>query len=193
VAGVLLNRSPANARDLAALVLNQLSWKARQIRFDEANQLQLFWGHSKTHGCIPRSENASRDILLGLVRDRLLLHDVQLEKEAFAAGDKRADLQATAVIDGKRIVVPIEIKKDNHPDLWTAWRDQLEQRYTTNPATDGIGIYLVLWFNWRPKASPERMKPRSAEHVAELFSKIIPADRWSHLFGLVIDLSSRDG
>lgn len=193
VAGVLLNSKPASARDLAALVVSQLSWKARQIRFDEANQLQLFWSDTEKHGSMPRSENASRDVLLGLVRERLLLQGVQLEKEAFAAGDKRADLQATAVIDGRRIVVPIEIKKDNHPDLWTAWREQLERRYTTNPASDGIGIYLVLWFNWKPKASPNRQKPQSAKHVAEMFSTMIPSDRWNHLFGLVIDLSSREG
>jgi len=50
---------------------------------------------------------------------------VQIEKESYAAADKRADLQASTIADGRRIIVPIEVKKDDHPEVWTAWRDQV--------------------------------------------------------------------
>ncbi len=42
--------------------------------------------------------------------------------------------------------MPIEIKKDSHPDVWKAMHDQLMAMYTIDPETDGYGIYLVLWF-----------------------------------------------
>ena len=40
----------------------------------------------------------------------------------------------------------MEVKKNTHPQLWSALRDQLIGQYVRDPATDGYGIYLVLWF-----------------------------------------------
>ena len=42
--------------------------------------------------------------------------------------------------------MPIEIKKNEHRDLWTACKDQLIEQYTIEPATGGFGIYVVLCF-----------------------------------------------
>lgn len=195
VAGMLLNKAPVNPRDMAALIIDQLRGIAQRIRFEETNQLDLFWEpddkeeDKKKRKRKPKTENECRDILHSLLRDRLLKIGVQIEKESFAAGDKRADLQGSTIANGERIVVPIEIKKENHTGVWSAWWDQLEARYTNNPAAKGIGIYLVLWFGDKPKKSPAGVMPRTAEHMAQLFSENIPADRWNKIHGLVIDLS----
>lgn len=191
VTKVLLNDAPANARDMAALLVDQLTWIAKRIRFDETNQLDLFWEKDKTGRAKPKTENACRDTIQAMLRDRLLRIGVQIEKEAFAAGDKRADLQGSIVSQGERIVVPIEIKKEDHPSVWSAWGDQLEARYTANPAAQGIGVYVVFWFGEKPKPNPKKVRPSSAEHMAQLLSSELPADRWSHIYGLVIDLSKR--
>jgi len=191
VAQVLLNKAPANARDMAALIVDQLKGIAQRIRFEETNQLDLFWRLDGNGERKPKIENDCRDILHGLIRDPLLRMGVQIEKESFAAGDKRADLQGSGIAHGERVVVPIEIKKDDHAEVWIAWWKQLEARYAANPAAKGIGIYLVLWFGYGSKKSPTGVMPRSAEQMAQLLSEAMPADRWNRLYGLVIDLSPR--
>lgn len=193
VTKVLLNDAPANARDMATLLVDQLTWIAKLIRFDETNQLNLFWEKDKKGRAKSKTENACRDTIQAMLRARLLRIGVQIEKEAFAAGDRRADLQGSIVSQGERIVVPIEIKKEDHPSVWSAWGDQLEARYTANPAAQGIGVYVVFWFGEKPKPSPKKIRPRSAEHMAQLLSSEIPADRWGSIHGLVIDLSQRTG
>lgn len=192
VANIILNRQPANAKDMALLLIDRMIWLAKRIRYEETNLLHLFWERVGSNDVKPKSENACRDILQGLVRDCLLLSGVQIEKEAMAAGDRRADLQVSTWNRGARIVVPVEIKKENHPGVWTAWWDQLEARYTANPGANGIGIYIVLWFGHNPKSNPSKIQPRNAEHMAKLLGDTIPNDRRNRIFGLVMDLSLMD-
>lgn len=189
VAQVLANASPANARDMAELIREHLIVIAQKIQFEETNSLELFYQPTGKKTNRPKAENDCRNVLHDLLRDRLLKKDVQIEKESYAAGDKRADLQGSAIAKTGRIVVPVEIKKDNHPEVWTAWRDQLERRYSASPYAEGIGIYLVLWFGHSTKAAPNGTKPKSAKHMAEMLSAVIPDDRRWHIVGLVIDLS----
>lgn len=201
VAQVLLNKAPANARDMAELVRDHMRQLAQRIQFEESNWLESFYrpaarGKTRKHGAgkgpqatQPKIENDCRDLVQGLLRDRVLLLNVQIEKESYAAGDRRADLQATTIAEGRRIIVPIEVKKDDHPAVWAAWRDQLAARYTSNPAAEGMGIYLVLWFGHRSTRTPDGVKPMSAEHMASLLNALIPPERRPHIAGLVVDLS----
>lgn len=192
VAEVLANRAPANARDMAILILDQMTRLAQRIRDSNPNQLDLFWEPDGRGGRKPRGENECRDVLLGLIRPQLQLQNVTLEKEVPSAADKRADLQGSTLIRGELVVVPVEIKKENHTTVWSAWWDQLEARYTKNPAAAGIGIYLVLWFGYAVKNHPSGARPQSAEQAAALFTTDMPADRNGRTFGLVIDLSPRE-
>ncbi len=192
VANILLNRQPANAKDMALLLIDRMIWLAKRIRYEETNLLHLFWEPDGLNDVKPKGENACRDILQSLLRERLLLSGVQIEKEAMAAGDRRADLQVSTLNRGERIVVPVEIKKENHLGVWTAWWDQLEARYTANPGAKGIGTYIVLWFGHNPKSNPSKIKPLDAEHMAKLLGESMPNDRRNRIFGLVIDLSLRD-
>jgi len=41
-------------------------------------------------------------------------------------------------------------------DLWRAVANQLLSRYANDPATDGLGIYLVLWMEPTRTASLEK-------------------------------------
>jgi len=189
VANVLANEAPANARDMAELIREHLILVAQKIQFEETNLLELFYQSNGGKAKKSKTENACRDVLQSLLRDRMLQRKVQIEKESYAAGDKRADLQGSMIVRTSRIVVPVEVKKNSHPDVWTAWRDQLERRYSANPSAEGMGIYLVLWFGGKTKISPDGSRPTSAKHMAEILSALIPIDRRWHIAGLVIDLS----
>ncbi|SAK47916.1 hypothetical protein AWB80_01160 [Caballeronia pedi] len=189
VANVLANKQPANPRDMAELLRDQLIQVGNKIHFEETNQLDLFYDRDKKGVFIPKSENACRDVLLGLLRIPLALRSVQIEKESLAAADKRADMQTSIVVQGGRKIVPVEIKKDNHPELWHAWRDQLEPRYMRNPDAESIGVFIILWFGQATKVGPDKEKPKSAKEMAEMVSALMPAEYDGHIVGLVLDLS----
>ena len=160
----LANGPPANAGDLAALLLDRLRDIAEEVRTGNANGWRLCWNegrHRRPHE--PKHENSCRDALLLVLRERLA-GAADAQPEGHYANDRRADVRVAC----GSFHVPIEIKKDSHPDLWSALHDQLIARYTQDPATDGYGIYVVLWFGaggppppGRP-AAPQRRRTRNA-------------------------------
>jgi hypothetical protein len=193
VAHTLANQSPANALDLAALVIDQLRIIERKLHGDETNGLYLFRRDDKV---TPKVEPDCRDVLLDKLREPLLKHQVQLEREASAAHDKRADIRPTATVRGRRVVVPVEVKKDDYKgdrekrwSLWTAWREQLDKLYVIDPAAQGVGIYLVLWFGMKPLATPEGVLPVIASDLQRLLVERIPPEERGRLQVVVLDLS----
>lgn len=193
VALALAGEAPANALDLAALVRLHLQDLQAHVRGDDTNSLRLFWRDPTADGRQPRIENECRDVLLGKLRGPLIAKHVSLHKETARAEDTRADLHAETVIAGQRKCVPIEIKKEDHPKLWTAWRDQLALSYMTDPASEGVGIYLVLWFAHQPRADGQGAIPATAQQLeAQLTDLIAPEDRL-RLQVCVLDLSLSTG
>ena len=189
VALMLANRAPVNAADLQALVVDQLLGLEKEIRGNDSNILDQFWTDKLVDGSRkPQIENVCRDRLKPLLRSKLQPLTVQLDKESYAAGDKRMDLRASILADGKRRMVPIEIKKDSHVNVWTAWRDQLDKQYLNEPDTRGYGIYLVLWFGPEPKAF-DGVKPKDPEEMAAMLRGRIPAADRFRVAVVVMDLS----
>lgn len=191
----LYSREPANVADLAALTVDHLRQLGKELRHCDCNDIAMFWRDppsSKSAPTKPRTphvENTCRDRLMHVLRERLHKASVQLEKEASAARDARSDLRVSAIINTHRVIVPIEIKKEDHKHVWTAWRDQLDTRYTNDPATHGYGIYLVLWFGYAPKSSPEGARPQSANDLERLMRALIPETDRHRLQVVVLDLS----
>lgn len=189
IAQALSGQAPANVLDLAALAMQHLQVLQDRLRGDETNSLRQFWRDPDSNGWRPRTENECRDLLLDKLRDRLDRQCVSIHKEAAHANDTRADLRVEAIAMGQRRVVPIEIKKENHPHVWTAWRSQLEQRYMTDPAAEGVGIYLVLWFGSQPRADETGVVPASAQEFAERLTLLVPRADRVRLQICVLDLS----
>jgi hypothetical protein len=185
VANVIANGAPANPQDLAVLVLHHLAAVEAQMRGDDTNALALF---RRDDGKTPKSENECRDVLLPRVRAKLMPLGVGLEKESQAARGTRADLRAEFRQSGRRIAVPIEIKKEDHPDLWSAWRTQL-RFYALDPDTEGVGIYLALWFGVSARPSPDGTRLTSAEALGTQLSESIPKEMRTKLHVAVLDLS----
>ena len=93
----------------------------------------------------------------------------------------------------QRSLIPIEIKRAFHPDLWTAMRTQLIDRYAQDPAAQGHGIYLVLWFGPgnanRLKPHPMRLPVPNPAALARLLEAALRPDERSRIQIVVLDVS----
>jgi hypothetical protein len=83
--------------------------------------------------------------------------------EARVTGDDRCDIKVRAL----SVTLPVEVKGYWHPELWSAWRTQLGDRYAREPSSAGRGIYLVLWFGRKrlkhPASRSRIVDPRALE------------------------------
>lgn len=186
VARVLCQGRPAHIADLQALVVDHLRCIESELRGDPAFQLRRFWQDDGR----PRDEEDCRDILLALLRPLLERQQVDLQAESRAAAAKRMDLRASAISPaGRRFSLPIEAKKDNHREVWTAWRTQLQALYTIDPSAAGRGLYLVFWFGVDSRPSPEGRRPHSAADLeTRINARLRESDR-PQLAVTVMDLS----
>ena len=139
----LASGAPANVADLSALTLEHLYEIARTIRDSNTSDWKQYWNidhHKRAQN--PRPEDACRDTLLSVLRNRLIRLGIEVQPEGRYANDKRADIR----VSYEGFNVPVEIKRSCHRNLWSAVRSQLMARYVVDPGTDGHGIYLVFWF-----------------------------------------------
>ena len=187
----LANRAPANRADLMALTLDHLREIGRDLRGADTSALRLYWKEGVDGAMSPKDENECRNLLLERLRARLLPLGVHVVPERLAADDKRADLRVEFTAAGRQLAVPIEIKKEDSDNLWLAWRDQLQALYTIDPAADGHGIYLVLWFGRKPRPSPEGEKPAGAKDLEQRLAERVPSTDRARLAIRVLDLSLR--
>ena len=185
----LANRAPANRADLMALTLDHLRDIERHLRGSDSFELKFFWNAKVGGAMTPINENDCRDLLLAKLRDRLSPLGIHVVPERRAANDKRADLRVEFMAGGQQLAVPVEIKKENNDSLWLAWRDQLQSLYAIDPAADGYGIYLVLWFGHRPRSSPEGERPAGADDLGRRLTERIPSTDRARLAVHAMDLS----
>lgn len=148
VLATLDNLTPANAADLAALALDRLDELSATIRHSNTNDWRQFWNEDEYgQPDRPKREESCRDALLKSLRT-LLPDGVDAQPEGQYAANRRADIRLSCA----DFHVPIEIKKQSHPALYRAARDQLVAKYAQDPATGGHGIFLALWFGDPEKA-----------------------------------------
>ena len=143
--------TPSNAGDLAALLVDRLCELAVKIRTGNTDDWRQYWNEKPR---TPRLENFCRDALLSDLRERLL-DGIDAQREGQYARDKRADIRVAC----QDFQVPVEVKKNGSRDLWSALKKQLIKQYTSDPATDGYGIYLVFWFG-KNSTQPPPTGPR---------------------------------
>ena len=185
------NKQPATVADLHAVLVEHLDDMRKRIHTENTDIYRMFWnldGHGRLVS--PRPEEACRDDLITLLRQRLAPLGISLEPEGHMAGDRRADI--SAVMPARKILC--EIKRDYHPDVWTAPDGQLERFYTHDPEALGFGIYLVFWFgDGRPSAIPlppdGQLRPMSAAEMEAMLRARLPADRAARTAIIVIDVT----
>lgn len=174
VIAALRDGPPAGAGDLRELAVDRLERIAEEVRATNDNFWRQFWNEDpKTREKTPRHEDACRDAILSRLRP-ILPPGCDAQPEGQYAGNRRADLRVT----GGRWNVPVEIKKNTHADLWRAVRNQLLPRYTNDPATEGLGIYLVLWFGPRRTVTAKTGRPATPEALRKrLLDELTDAER----------------
>ena len=96
------------------------------------------------------------------------------QPEGQYASNRRSDIRVAS----GQWNIPIEIKKNSHRDVWRAVRNQLLPRYTTDPETEGLGIYLVLWFGPQLTAVGEGRRPATPGELRDrLMANLVPEER----------------
>ena len=178
----LADGPPASAADLRELVVDRLEQVGEEMRTTNANPWRQFWTEDKRQNK-PKDENACRDSLLAMLVPRLPGCDAQPEGQY--ASNRRADIR---VASGDWNI-PIEIKKSSHRSLWRAVRTQLLPGYTTDPATGGLGIYLVLWFGPNLTAIGEDRKPKTAPELRDRLEANLTPDEGRRTAVIVLDVT----
>ena len=105
--------------------------------------------------------------------------------------DKECDL---VVLQGTERLLPIEVKHHYNPELWTAWRTQLDRLYTRDAKAGGLGIYLVLWSGEAkgrrmPKPPNGLKRPANAAELGSALESLIPEGARHRLRVIVVDIS----
>ena len=183
------NRNPANAADLAALTFDCLHEIARNIRDGNTSDWRQYWNmNSKNPPETPKHEDHCRDALLSDLRLKLRPLEIDAQPEGRYADEKRADVRVS--YDGFN--VPVEIKKSDHHELWSAVKTQLMAKYTRDPGADGYGIYLVFWFGEQHcQMPPEGARPTNAHNLQVRLLDTLSPDEKVKISICVIDVSKR--
>ena len=178
---------PANVADLAALTFDFLTELARTIRDGNTNDWRQYWNldqNSHRKRLKPMHEDHCRDRLLSDLQARTGPLGIDATPEGRYADEKRSDIR----VSYGGFNVPVEIKKSDHRNLWSAIRNQLTEKYTRGAG--GYGIYLVFWFG-KENCQPPESGPRpssAAELEKRLLATLSPEE--ARMIGIcVIDVS----
>ena len=86
--------------------------------------------------------------------------------------------------------VPVEVKKSTHRDLWSAARNQLIAKYTSDPATRGYGVYLVFWLGESDcQPAPSGPRPSTAEELRRRLQATLTDHEARKISICVVDVS----
>ena len=187
---------PASAADLAALVVDKLEELADRIRNSNTDDWQQYWhtdpgdpqGRNVTR---PKSEHSCCKALLSDLELLLEPYKVDVQPEGRHAEEKRSDLIAICA----HHTVPIEIKKTDSKDLWTAIEQQLIPKYLRDPKCSGYGIFLVFWHghDHLRRAPPNGPPPRSPEELRKQLEAPLTLAQRRTITIMVVDLSAPPG
>ena len=186
VCHVLNDGSPANPGDLAALLVDRLDEIAASLRTRNSDEWRHYWNEDQyARPCKPKPENSCRKALLSVLQKRLP-PSVDAQPEGMYASDRRADIRVAC----NGFHIPVETKRDNHRQLWSAIRSQLIEGYANDPATGGYGIYLVFWFGrgGTPR-SPSGLRPAGPDELREQLEASLSEEQRRTISVRVVDVS----
>lgn len=189
VIATLADAEPANVADLKALVVDALNEIGEEIRHGNTDGYKTFWNIG-AHGKAMEEhvdENTARDRLLEYLRPKFRHLDVVAEPEVRYAEDKRADI----AVYSRGMKLPIEIKRDDHKEIWAAAENQLKKQYSRDPASEGNGVYLVFWLDGKEMKTPPKgvKKPTNAAELKQALQLTIPESSAGLIEVVVIDAS----
>lgn len=134
VASALSDAPPTTGAQMQAVILEELAVVQAKVRSSDRDWYKNFF-----HNLRPKTEDECRDAILQVLETPPF--QIQAIPEGHMADDKRADI---LFLLGDR-VVPVEIKGQWHPRLWSAADEQLDRLYVADWRAER-GIFIVLWF-----------------------------------------------
>ena len=182
--------APVNPGDLTALVLDRLDHIARRVRSGNTDDWKQHWnedGYGRP--TTPKPEQSCTRALLRELR-RVLPPTLSVEPEGRYPNDARADIR----VAHEDYHVPIEVKRNNNAELWHAPKTQLMAKYASDPATNGHGIYVVLWFGRDcTQRSPNGTRPATPDDLKQQIETTLTGQERRKIHVCVIDVSTRPG
>ena len=183
--------SPATVADLHAMLIGYIEEARKVLAQGNTDGFKKFWNlDSHNRPTIPLPEETCRDRLVEMLRTGLLPLSVTVEPEEHMAHDKRADISVGMLL--RKILC--ELKRDYHPEVWTAAEEQLERFYAHDPDAQGFGVYVVFWFGKRrrtkiPAPPNGKARPTSPAEMERMLQELLPSERAARIAVLVIDVS----
>ena len=184
IKNALADGLPANIDDLKAVILDRLETVQDYIRSSDTKAWEAYWNKDT-----PKDENTCRNRLLDQLREKVP-PEINFLPEVTMPDATRADTVATYLGYG----VPVEIKGQWHPDVWSAASVQLIEKYSHDWRADGRGIYLVLWFGRIAKRNLPRhpeglVAPTTSDDLRQMLIANLSAAERTRIDVFVLDVS----
>ena len=133
-----------SVENLRTVILEELQNYQKDLDGHDITSKSIFYHDKINQNRV--NENTATQRIADRLRIWLERYQVNLIREGYMKDDNRCDLVFSKLINGKRKILPVEVKGQWHSELYSAFDSQLDRLYAIHPDADGQGIYLVLWF-----------------------------------------------
>ncbi len=186
------NHIPATPSDLLAFIVDHLRVLSFELARTQRERYRAYWNEKGRDLIKPKREEVCSGFLAEDLLHRVKAQSLIVTVEHHMIADKECDLM---VLQGNDRLLPIEVKHHYNPELWTAWRTQLDHLYIREAKTGGLGIYLVLWSGEAkdrkmPKLPEGLKRPTSAIELSRALKSLIPEKDQGRLRVVVVDISA---
>ena len=174
-----------NVEQMRILLLELFENLQKDIRGSDLDMLDFFY-ENNTH----LMENASTKRIVTLLRSKLQALNFFDVIEHQLKDAKRCDFTVSTMVAGKRIMLPVEVKGQWNPELYSAAETQLFDQYSIHPNANQQGIYLVLWFGAEEKVAGRKNTLISCANDLQLkVEQSLPKELGGRIGVFVLDLS----
>ena len=178
-----------SVENLRAVILEELQNYQKDLDGHDITSKSIFY-HNKINIQNRVNENTATQRIADRLRIWLERYQVNLIREGYMKDDNRCDLVFSKLINGKRKILPVEVKGQWHSELYSAFDSQLDRLYTIHRDADGQGIYLVLWFGKDEMvANRKNHKINNAKELYLEIQKQMSEELKKRLDVFVLDLS----
>ena len=157
-----------SVENLRTVILEELQNYQKDLDGHDITSKSIFYHDKINQNRV--NENTATQRIADRLRIWLERYQVNLIREGYMKDDNRCDLVFSKLINGKRKILPVEVKGQWHSELYSAFDSQLDRLYAIHPDADGQGIYLVLWFGVDEKVA--NRKNHLINNAKELYLEI---------------------
>jgi hypothetical protein len=185
---ILNSGNSQNRSDFIAITHQTLKDLIKEIEDGPDDYWKQFWNVDQYgRPTLPKPEPECRNALAALWRKELQNYGIRLESEHQVKNTKSADMW----LSQGAMSLPIEAKRQNHRDLWTAMRKQLMALYVIDPSTEGYGIYLIFWFG-SDGIKAHEFKPKTPQELKHALDKQLHEHERDLIRVVVLNLDQKD-